>query len=122
MLDNRNYLKAISNIFIIAAFYVLSYGLWRVLILSPSTALSDLGSLFFIPHGVRILSAILFGWLGVVGTLAGEIYAPHIILDNPEASSIYDAGESLVGALSPMLAILILRWAGLWSPSLKTHQ
>ena len=122
MLDNRNYLKAISNIFIIAAFYVLSYGLWRVLILSPSTALSDLGSLFFIPHGVRILSAILFGWLGVVGTLVGEIYAPHITLDNPEASSIYDAGESLVGALSPMLAILILRWTGLWSPSLKTHQ
>ena len=57
-----------------------------------------------------------------MGTLVGEIYAPHIILDNPEASSIYDAGESLVGALSPMLAILILRWAGLWSPSLKTHQ
>ena len=65
---DRNYLAVMSKIFIIMAVYVFSYWLWRAAILSPSTAANDLGSLLFIPHGVRVLSVLLFGWLGVVGS------------------------------------------------------
>lgn len=119
---DRNYLTVMSKIFIIIAVYVFSYWLWRAAILSPSTAVNDLGSLLFIPHGVRILSVMLFGWLGVVGSFFGSLLAPYIILATKDPTSIYDAGESFVGASSPILALLILRWTGLSSHVFRPQQ
>lgn len=111
-----------SKIFIIIAVYVFLYWLWRAAILSPSTAANDLGSLLFIPHGVRILSVLLFGWLGVVGSFFGSLLAPYIILETKDPTSLYDAGESFVGASSPMIALLILRWTGLSSHIFRPQQ
>ena len=119
---DRNYLAVMSKIFTIMAVYVFLYWLWRAAILSPSTAANDLGSLLFIPHGVRILSVMLFGWLGVVGSLFGALFAPYIILVTKDPTSLYDAGESFVGASSPMIALLILRWTGLSSHIFRPQQ
>ena len=119
---DRNYLAVMSKISTIMAVYVFSYWLWRAAILPPSTAANDLGSLLFIPHGVRVLSALLFGWLGVVGSFFGSLLAPYIILGTKDPTSLYDAGESFVGASSPMIALLILRWTGLSSHIFRPQQ
>ena len=119
---DRNYLAVMSKIFTIMAVYVFSYWLWRAAILPPSIAANDLGSLLFIPHGVRVLSALLFGWLGVVGSFFGSLLAPYIILGTKDPTSLYDAGESFVGASSPMIALLILRWTGLSSHIFRPQQ
>ena len=122
---DRNYPAVMSKIFTIMAVmvvYVFLYWLWRAAILSSSTAANDLGSLLFIPHGVRVLSALLFGWLGVVGSFFGSLLAPYIILGTKDPTSLYDAGESFVGASSPMIALLILRWTGLSSHIFRPQQ
>lgn len=110
------------NILITFAVYVFSYWLWRALILSPITAIDDLGSLIFLPHGIRLLSVILFGWVGVIGSLLGAVFSPYIVLMNAEPLSIYDFGETCAGALAPILSIFILRWVGLWNHAFNSKQ
>ena len=45
--------------------YVIVYIFWYDVILNDVTGGNDIGSLIYLPHGMRYLLVLAFGWLGL---------------------------------------------------------
>lgn len=118
--DSNRY--SLINKFLFSFFlYLLVYVIWYNLLLSPIAISSDLGSIFYLPHGMRYLLIVGFGWVGFWAVFLGAMFAPVfneeiIRLNNHTLSEYLDFWhnlESLIGALSVLVTVKFLHWAKL---------
>jgi hypothetical protein len=101
--------------------YILVYIIWYDLILNSSTIKNDVGSLIFLPHGMRYLLIVGFGWIGFWAVILGAIFAPafneEVIRLNhhplTEYLNFWHNLESLIGGLSLLVTVRFLYWAKL---------
>ena len=101
--------------------YILVYIIWYDLILNSSTIKNDVGSLIFLPHGMRYLLIVGFGWVGFWAVFLGAIFAPafneEVIRLNhhplTEYLNFWHNLESLIGGLSLLVTVRFLYWAKL---------
>ena len=113
---------SLINKFLFSFFlYLLVYVIWYNFILSPLAISSDLGSLFYLPHGMRYLLIVSFGGVGFWAVFLGAMFAPAFneeiirLRDHPlsEYLDFWHNLESLIGALSVLLTVKFLFWAKL---------
>ena len=101
------------------AAYILVYIFWYDVILNHVTAGNDMGSLIFLPHGVRYLVILAFGWVGFWAIFFGSLVSPmineEIVKLNPnpwtDYINIWHNLESFAGALSVLAVVAFLYWA-----------
>ena len=101
------------------AAYILVYIFWYDVILNHVTAGNDMGSLIFLPHGVRYLVILAFGWVGFWAIFFGSLVSPmineEIVKLNPnpwtDYMNIWHNLESFTGALSVLAVVAFLYWA-----------
>jgi len=99
--------------------YIIVYIFWYDVILNHVTAGNDMGSLIFLPHGVRYLVILAFGWVGFwaifFGSLASPMINEEIVKLNPnpwtDYINIWHNLESFAGALSVLAVVTFLYWA-----------
>tara|TARA_B100001093_G_scaffold519090_1_gene606417 strand:+ start:2027 stop:2602 length:576 start_codon:yes stop_codon:yes gene_type:complete len=63
-------------------------------------------SFLFLPHAVRVLSAVYLGWLGFPGLLLGHLLSWYVIFDD---ITIFHALAIIVSACGCNLAVLLLQ-------------
>ena len=101
------------------AAYIVVYIFWYDVILDQVTGGNDLGSLIFLPHGVRYIAILAFGWIGFWAVFFGSLISPmineEIVKLNPhpwtDYINIWHNLESLAGALSVSAVVAFLYWA-----------
>ena len=101
------------------AAYIIVYIFWYEVILNPVTGGNDMGSLIFLPHGVRYIIILAFGWVGFWAVFFGSLISPmineEIVKLNPhpwtDYINIWHNLESLAGAVSVFGVVLFLYWA-----------
>ena len=101
------------------AVYIIVYIFWYDVILNHVTGGKDMGSLIFLPHGVRYIAILAFGWIGFWGVFFGSLISPmineEIVKLNPQPwtdyFNIWHNLESLAGALSVFAVAAFLYWA-----------
>jgi len=99
--------------------YIIVYIFWYEVILNHDTGGNDMGSLIFLPHGVRYIVILLFGWLGFWAIFFGSLISPmineEIVKLNPQPwtdyINLWHNLESLAGALSVFAVVAFLYWA-----------
>ena len=99
--------------------YIIVYIFWYDVILNHVTAGNDMGSLIFLPHGVRYLVILAFGWVGFWAIFFGSLVSPmineEIVKLNPnpwtDYINIWHNLESFAGALSVLAVVAFLYWA-----------
>ena len=99
--------------------YIIAYIFWYEVILNHDTGGNDMGSLIFLPHGVRYIVILLFGWLGFWAVFFGSLISPmineEIVKLNPQPwtdyINLWHNLESLAGALSVFAVVAFLYWA-----------
>jgi len=99
--------------------YIIVYIFWYEVILNHDTGGNDMGSLIFLPHGVRYIVILLFGWLGFWAVFFGSLISPmineEIVKLNPQPwtdyINLWHNLESLAGALSVFAVVAFLYWA-----------
>jgi hypothetical protein len=99
--------------------YIIVYIFWYEVILNHVTAGNDMGSLIFLPHGVRYLVILAFGWVGFWAIFFGSLVSPmineEIVKLNPnpwtDYINIWHNLESFAGALSVLAVVAFLYWA-----------
>jgi hypothetical protein len=99
--------------------YIIVYIFWYDVILNHVTAGNDMGSLIFLPHGVRYLVILAFGWVGFWAIFFGSLVSPmineEIVKLNPnpwtDYINIWHNLESFAGALSVLAVVTFLYWA-----------
>jgi len=99
--------------------YIIVYIFWYDVILNHVTAGNDMGSLIFLPHGVRYLVILAFGWVGFWAIFFGSLVSPmineEIVKLNPnpwtDYINIWHNLESFTGALSVLAVVAFLYWA-----------
>jgi len=99
--------------------YIIIYIFWYDVILNHVTAGNDMGSLIFLPHGVRYLVILAFGWVGFWAIFFGSLVSPmineEIVKLNPnpwtDYINIWHNLESFAGALSVLAVVAFLYWA-----------
>jgi hypothetical protein len=99
--------------------YIIVYIFWYDVILNHVTAGNDMGSLIFLPHGVRYLVILAFGWAGFWAIFFGSLVSPmineEIVKLNPnpwtDYINIWHNLESFAGALSVLAVVAFLYWA-----------
>ena len=99
--------------------YIIVYIFWYDVILNHVTAGNDMGSLIFLPHGVRYLVILAFGWVGFWAIFFGSLVSPmineEIVKLNPNPWTDYinfwHNLESFAGALSVLAVAAFLYWA-----------
>ena len=99
--------------------YIIVYIFWYDVILNHVTAGNDMGSLIFLPHGVRYLVILAFGWVGFWAIFFGSLVSPMInegivkLNPNPwtDYINIWHNLESFAGALSVLAVVAFLYWA-----------
>jgi hypothetical protein len=99
--------------------YIIVYIFWYDVILNHVTAGNDMGSLIFLPHGVRYLVVLAFGWVGFWAIFFGSLVSPmiyeEIVKLNPnpwkDYINIWHNLESFAGALSVLAVVAFLYWA-----------
>jgi len=99
--------------------YIIVYIFWYDVILNHVTAGNDMGSLIFLPHGVRYLVILAFGWVGFWAIFFGSLVSPmineEIVKLNPnpwtDYMNIWHNLESFTGALSVLAVVAFLYWA-----------
>jgi len=102
----------------IALAFVLCYGL-TTKIITPIQAIflpevTVFASLVFLPHGVRILSTMYFGWRALLPLMVGHwasgyLFGPGGVPDIPSLSAL---ASLLIGAASGFVAFEIFRLLG----------
>ena len=121
MSNVSNQYSLTSKFFFSFFLYILVYLIWYDLILDSSTMNDDIGSLIFLPHGMRYLLIIGFGWVGFWAVFLGAIFAPafneEVIRLNhhplTEYLNFWHNLESLIGGLSLLVTVRFLYWAKL---------
>jgi len=101
------------------AAYIIVYIFWYDVILNHVTGGNDMGSLIFLPHGVRYIAILAFGWVGFWAVFFGSLISPmineEIVRLNPhpwtDYINIWHNLESLAGALSVFAVVVFLYWA-----------
>jgi hypothetical protein len=101
------------------AAYILVYIFWYEVVLNSVTGGNDMGSLIFLPHGVRYIVILAFGWVGFWAIFFGSLISPiineEIVRLNPhpwtDYINIWHNLESLAGALSMLAVVAFLHWA-----------
>lgn len=100
---------------VVSVLYTLSFWLMEVVVVPLQTlispSLTDYALLIFLPHGVRVLTAWLFGWRSVLYLLAAAVVG-HFVVTPDVAITISKALTWLVGAASGWLGISALRLLG----------
>ena len=69
-----------------------------------------LGNYLWLPMGAKVLAFLLFGLWAFPGVLLGSLMSGFLLYDFWNVNPIYGPLGSLVGALAPMLAILIMQF------------
>ncbi|MCH9646315.1 MAG: hypothetical protein K0U08_06705 [Proteobacteria bacterium] len=69
-----------------------------------------LGNYLWLPMGAKVLAFLLFGFWAFPGVLLGSLMSGFLLYDFWNVNPIYGPLGSLVGALAPMLAILIMQF------------
>ncbi|MCH9712001.1 MAG: hypothetical protein K0U20_05180 [Proteobacteria bacterium] len=69
-----------------------------------------LGNYLWLPMGAKVLAFLLFGFWAFPGVLLGSLLSGFLLYDFWNVNPIYGPLGSLVGALAPMLAILIMQF------------
>ena len=101
------------------AAYIIVYIIWYDVILNHVTGGNDMGSLIFLPHGVRYIAILAFGWVGFWAVFFGSLISPMINEEIVKLNSqpwtdyinIWHNLESLAGALSVFAVVAFLYWA-----------
>ena len=101
------------------AAYILVYIFWYDIVLNNVTGSNDMGSLIFLPHGVRYLVILAFGWVGFWAIFFGSLVSPlineEIVLLNhhpwTDYINVWHNLESFVGAFSVFAVVAFLYWA-----------
>jgi hypothetical protein len=101
------------------AAYIIVYIFWYEVVLNHATAGNDMGSLIFLPHGVRYFAILAFGWVGFWAVFFGSLISPiineEIVKLNPQPwtdyINIWHNLESLAGAISVLAVVAFLYWA-----------
>jgi hypothetical protein len=101
------------------AAYIIVYIFWYEVVLNHVTGGNDMGSLIYLPHGVRYIIILAFGWVGFWAVFFGSLISPmineEIVRLNPQPwtdyINIWHNLESLVGALSVFAVVAFLYWA-----------
>ena len=101
------------------AAYIIVYIFWYDVILNHVTGGKDMGSLIFLPHGVRYIIILAFGWVGFWAVFFGSLISPmineEIVKLNPQPwtdyINLWHNLESLAGALSMLAVVAFLYWA-----------
>lgn len=100
---------------VVSVLYTLSFWLMDVVVVPLQTlispSLTDYALLIFLPHGVRVLTAWLFGWRSVLYLLAAAVVG-HFVVTPDVAITSSKALTWLVGASSGWLVISALRLLG----------
>jgi len=99
--------------------YIIVYIFWYEVVLNHDTGGNDMGSLIFLPHGVRYIAILAFGWVGFWAVFFGSLISPMIneeivkLNSQPWADyiNIWHNLESLAGALSVFAVVAFLYWA-----------
>ena len=99
--------------------YVIVYIFWYDLILNNVTGGNDMGSLIYLPHGMRYLLILVFGWLGFWAVFFAALLSPvvneEIVKLNPQPWSdyinVWHNLESFAGAASVLVVVKFLYWA-----------
>lgn len=114
--DLKHVQTQVLIIFLVSGAYTLSFGLMDTVIAPLQAALAptltEYALLIFLPHGVRVLTAWLFGWRSIFYLLAAAIIA-HLIVTPEVAISGTKISTWLVGASCGWLGIATLRLLGL---------
>ena len=101
------------------AAYIFVYIFWYNIVLNNVTGSNDMGSLIFLPHGVRYLVILAFGWVGFWAIFFGSLVSPlineEIVLLNhhpwTDYINVWHNLESFVGAFSVFAVVAFLYWA-----------
>jgi hypothetical protein len=101
------------------AAYIIVYIFWYDVVLNDVTGGNDMGSLIFLPHGVRYIAILAFGWVGFWAVFFGSLISPMINEEIVKLNSqpwtdyinIWHNLESLAGALSVFAVVAFLYWA-----------
>jgi len=99
--------------------YIIVYIFWYEVVLNHFTGGNDMGSLIFLPHGVRYIAILAFGWVGFWAVFFGSLISPMINEEIVKLNSqpwtdyinIWHNLESLAGALSVFAVVAFLYWA-----------
>ena len=99
--------------------YVIVYIFWYDVILNDVTGGNDMGSLIYLPHGMRYLLVLAFGWLGFWAVFFAALISPvineEIVKLNPQPWSdyinVWHNLESFAGAASVLVVVKFLYWA-----------
>ena len=99
--------------------YIIVYIFWYDVVLNHVTGSNDMGSLIFLPHGVRYIVILAFGWVGFWAVFFGSLISPmineEIVKLNPQPwtdyINLWNNLESLAGALSVFSVVAFLYWA-----------
>ena len=101
------------------AAYIIVYIFWYDVILNHVTGGKDMGSLIFLPHGVRYIAILAFGWVGFWAVFFGALISPMIneeivkLNTHPwtDYINLWHNLESLAGAISVLAVVAFLYWA-----------
>ena len=101
------------------AAYIIVYIFWYDVVLNHNTGGNDMGSLIFLPHGVRYILILAFGWVGFWAVFFGSLISPmineEIVKLNPQPwtdyINIWHNLESFTGAFSVFAVVTFLYWA-----------
>lgn len=114
----------------IALAYVLAYGLVAK-IATPIQGIflpeiTTYASLVFLPHGVRILATMYFGWKAIAPLLLGSAVSSYLFgpATVPEISTLTVAISHLVGAVCALVSFEVFRVFAkdhYYAPNRQTH-
>ena len=107
-------LKALSSELIVFFVYVIAFAVMQYVTRPIQDALiapTLVGTLVFLPHGVRVIGVWLFGYRSILPLVLGEVFGMYFLATFQLPLSVILQG-ALVGGVSCFIAFEIFRFAG----------